>query len=100
MVLVENTENDISWICDFCNESVEDIEDEIGEKVNPWRCSEDIKDISTKEEIETLVESGIQIGATNGCDYDICSRCIEDYRVCFFLILIFPQHRKITDGTN
>ena len=81
MVLVESTENDSSWLCDFCDESNEDIEKEIGEKVKPWRCSEDFR-----------VDA-----STNSCNYDVCSRCIEEYRVSKLLVLIFffyPLQKK------
>ena len=51
MVLVESTENDNPWICNFCQEKKGDIEKKIGEKVKPWRCSEDFRSSGTNKSI-------------------------------------------------
>jgi len=73
MVLVESTENDNPWECDFCQEKNGDIEKKIGEKVKPWRCSEDFRVDMSKDQVRRVTT------ATNSCNYDICSRCIEKY---------------------
>ena len=56
MELSDGSENQL-WNCDLCGRHSVD-----GEKVQAWRCLQDIR-------------SG------GGCDFDICTRCIEEYKV-------------------
>ena len=56
MELIEGSEHQL-WTCDLCGRhSV------VGEKVQAWRCLQDKR-------------SG------GGCDFDICTRCIGEYKV-------------------
>ena len=57
MVLVESTENDNPWICNFCQEKKGDIEKKIGEKVKPWRCSEDYRVDTSKDQVKRVTNT-------------------------------------------
>ena len=61
---------DESWECDYCNKSNYQRED--GERVAAWRCTADLRNSKGKTR-------------RNGCDYDICSDCIPEYRVNFMV---------------
>ena len=58
MELIEGSENQ-RWICDLC-----DRDSAVGEKVQAWRCSQDKR-------------SG------GGCNFDICTLCIGEYKVYY-----------------
>ena len=63
-----NSSDDDSWGCDYCGKS--NSQRGIGEKVAAWRCTANFRNSKEKT-------------MRNGCDYDICSNCIKQYRVSF-----------------
>ena len=65
---LENGSEDDSWLCNYCDKSNTDREN--GKKVAAWRCTADFRNSKEKT-------------TRNGCDYDICSDCIKEYRVSF-----------------
>ena len=64
MELTEGSENQ-AWFCNFCKRNSWDFE----QKVQAWRCPQDIRDFEAHIHVST------------GCDYDICTQCIKEYRV-------------------
>lgn len=58
-----------------CEKMKEDIDKEIGGKVKAWRCSEDHRDDPDRKQTLNLAISAEK------CDYDICSKCMVQYKV-------------------
>ena len=75
MDLVDGSEKDYNWGCDYCEKLKGDIDKEIGEQVKAWRCSEDHRDDPNREQAWSLAISAEK------CDYDICSKCMVQYKV-------------------
>ena len=69
MELIKSSENQ-DWTCDFCER--DNISTDVGEKVQAWRCPQDIRNSKGDRK-------------ATGCDYDICTRCITEYRVSVFV---------------
>lgn len=65
MELVEASKSQ-DWICDFCGSYSKD---HVGEKLKAWRCPHDKRGDPKGKRKAT------------GCDYDICTNCIKEYRV-------------------